>query len=87
MKLFKNLLLLFGLLFSQFANSQTIIKMQEENGIYTMPCEVNGLKLRFIFDTGASDISLSLTEAVFMLKNGYLSENDITGTLKHRFRP
>ena len=83
MKLFRNLLLLFGLFYSQFAISQTIIKMQEENGIYTMPCEVNGLKLRFIFDTGASDISLSLTEAVFMLKNGYLDENDLIGTTQY----
>jgi clan AA aspartic protease (TIGR02281 family) len=83
MRLFRNLLVLFGLLISQFANSQTIIKMQEENGIYTMPCEVNGLKLRFIFDTGASDISLSITEAVFMLKNGYLDKNDLVGTTQY----
>ena len=47
---------------------------------YTIPCKVNGLELKFIFDTGASDVSISLTEALFMLKNGYLSENDITGT-------
>jgi len=59
--------------------SQTKIEMKKENGIYTVPCTVNGLKLRFIFDTGASDISISLTEAVFMLKNGYLSENDFIG--------
>jgi clan AA aspartic protease (TIGR02281 family) len=83
MKSIRNLLLLLGLIFSQFSNAQTVIKMQEENGIYTMPCEVNGLKLRFIFDTGASDISLSLTEAVFMLKNGYLDENDLIGTTQY----
>jgi clan AA aspartic protease (TIGR02281 family) len=57
--------------------------MKQEGGVYTMPCEVNGLRLRFIFDTGASDISISLTEAVFMLKNGYLSEDDITGTTQY----
>lgn len=45
-----------------------------------MPCEVNGLKLRFIFDTGASDVSISLAEATFMLKNGYLSKTDIKGS-------
>lgn len=83
MKLFRNFVLLFGLFFCQITNSQTIIKMQEENGIYKMPCEVNGLKLRFIFDTGASDISLSLTEAVFMMKNGYLNDNDIIGSAKY----
>jgi len=38
---------------------------------------VNGLSLKFIFDTGASAISLSKSEAVFMLKSGYLSVDDI----------
>lgn len=61
--------------------SQDIIEMRKgESGIYTIPCEVNGLKLRFIFDTGASAVSISLTEATFMLKNGYLDDSDITGT-------
>lgn len=48
-----------------------------EGGVLTMPCTVNGLKLRFIFDTGASSVCISSTEALFMLKNGYLDEEDI----------
>ncbi|MDD3738269.1 MAG: retropepsin-like aspartic protease [Lentimicrobiaceae bacterium] len=60
--------------------SQVRIKMQREGGVYTMPCTVNGLKLRFIFDTGASNVSLSLSEAIFMLKNGYLEESDLHGS-------
>lgn len=60
--------------------SQVRIKMEEENGVYTTPCVVNGLKLRFIFDTGASTVSLSLSEAIFMFKNGYLDKNDIHGS-------
>jgi clan AA aspartic protease (TIGR02281 family) len=35
------------------------------------------LPLKFIFDTGASDVSISLTEAMFMLKNGYLKKEDL----------
>ena len=54
--------------------------MKKENGVYTTPCVVNGLRLRFIFDTGASNVSLSLTEAIFMLKNGYLNESDLHGS-------
>lgn len=62
-------------------SAQEIIQMKKEtSGIYTIPCEVNGLKLRFIFDTGASTVSISLTEASFMLKNGYLNDADIKGT-------
>lgn len=62
-------------------SAQEIIPMKRESsGIYTLPCEINGLHLRFILDTGASAVSISLTEATFMLKNGYLNENDIKGT-------
>lgn len=57
--------------------SQTKILMTKEGGVYSVPCKVNGLPLKFIFDTGASDVSISLTEAMFMLKNGYLSREDI----------
>lgn len=61
--------------------SQERIQMRlESSGIYTVPCEVNGLKLRFVFDTGAADVHLSLLDAAFMLKNGYLEEDDFLGT-------
>lgn len=42
-----------------------------------VPCEVNGLRLKFVFDTGASTVSLSLSTAEFMLKNDYLSADKI----------
>jgi len=58
----------------------TAVKITKQAGVYTMPCTVNGLQLRFIIDTGASDVSISAAEAVFMLKNGYLNESDIVGT-------
>jgi clan AA aspartic protease (TIGR02281 family) len=54
--------------------------MQKEGGVYTTPCIVNGLKLRFIFDTGASNVSISLSEAAFMIKNGYLDKADLHGS-------
>lgn len=62
---------------SIFGNSQTRISMEKDGGVYTVPCKINGLPLRFIFDTGASDVSISLTEAMFMLKNGYLKKEDL----------
>ena len=42
-------------------------------------CHVNGLPLHFVFDTGASSVSLSQVEASFMVKNGYLSKKDVVG--------
>jgi clan AA aspartic protease (TIGR02281 family) len=68
------------IIFSTLVNAQVKVKMTPENGVYTMPCAVNGLKLKFVFDTGASSVCISLTEAYFMLKNGYLNESDINGS-------
>ena len=49
------------------------------SGTYEIPCSVNGLPLKMIFDTGASDVTISSVEASFMLKNGYLSDSDVKG--------
>lgn len=49
------------------------------NGVTTVKCSINGLPLTFVFDTGASDVTISQTEASFMYKNGYLSKKDIVG--------
>lgn len=53
------------------------IKMQKKGGVYEIPCLVNGLKMNFIFDTGASNVCISLTEALFMYKNGYITDEDL----------
>jgi clan AA aspartic protease (TIGR02281 family) len=49
------------------------------SGVYEVACTINSLPLKFIFDTGASSVSISSVEASFMLKNGYLKEEDIKG--------
>lgn len=49
------------------------------SGVYEVACIINDLPLKFIFDTGASSVSISSVEASFMLKNGYLKEEDIKG--------
>ena len=53
--------------------------MTPKGNVYSLSGKINGLELNFIFDTGASDVYLSMTEAIFMLKNGYLAQNDFTG--------
>ena len=58
---------------------QTTIKMQKIKGVFSVPCTLNGVKLNFVFDTGASDVTISQTEANFLFKNGYLTQNDILG--------
>ncbi len=60
--------------------SQVRIKMQKDSGVFVVPCEINDLRLNFIFDTGAAVISLSSSVAEFMISQGYLDEDDIYGT-------
>ena len=55
------------------------IKMTKRGGVYELPCLVNGVKMNFIFDTGASNVCLSTTEALFLYKNDYLDDTDFIG--------
>ena len=64
-------------------NDQTTsISMREESGVYFVPIEINGVNMEFVFDTGASSISISETEALFLWKQGKLSENDFIGEVQ-----
>ena len=63
------------------AQSQVVLNMKKVGGVYEVPCKVNGLNLSFIFDTGASDVSISLIEALFMIRHGYLKEENILGAV------
>jgi len=51
----------------------------KDGNVLSVKCKINNLPLYFIFDTGATDISLSDVEAAFMIKNNYISEKDIIG--------
>lgn len=48
-------------------------------GTFEIPCQINDLPLQMIFDTSASDVTISSVEANVMLKNRYLSDKDIKG--------
>lgn len=62
-------------------SGKTTVKMSEENGTYKIPVEINGSNMNFIFDTGASIISMSETEAMFLYKQGTLKEEDFVGNV------
>ena len=57
----------------------TKVRMEKAGGVYLVPIKVNGLDLKFIFDTGASSISLSSAEAIVMLRQGLITQNDVVG--------
>ena len=63
-----------------FSYSQKVIIMEEYNGVYRIPCSVNGAKMKFVFDTGASTVCLSMAMAEYLLDNDYIKKEDIKGT-------
>lgn len=63
----------------QYEEKKEEIPFTKEGGVCKVKCSINNLPLHFIFDTGASDVSISSVEATFMVKNDYLSSNDILG--------
>lgn len=64
----------------QVITEKMTVKMEKVNGVYQIPVDVNGVRMHFIFDTGASIISISETEANFLYKQGKLTDDDIRGT-------
>ncbi len=58
-------------------NIPTQVPVKKEGGVYTLPVELNGvLKINFIFDSGASDVSISPDVALTLLKAGTIKETD-----------
>ncbi|HOL87060.1 MAG TPA: retropepsin-like aspartic protease [Defluviitoga tunisiensis] len=53
------------------------VKMESENGVKYIWIEINGIRLKFIFDTGASNICISSAEAAVLYRQGTLSRSDI----------
>lgn len=62
-----------------YENRIAEIPFTKENGVCKVKCSINDLPLYFVFDTGASDVSISSVEATFMMKNGYLKSTDVIG--------
>lgn len=76
----KSTFLIIGILTYFLSYGDTIIEMEEYGGVYRVPCTVNGAKMKFIFDTGASNVCLSLPMTEYLFDNGYLDKSDIKGS-------
>ena len=68
---------------SEYTTEIVEIPFSKENGVTKVKCTINGLPLHFVFDTGAADVTISLIEANFMLKNDYIKPTDIIGTARY----
>jgi len=56
---------------------RNVLKMELQSGVRYVWIEINGIKLRFIFDTGASSICISPAEATVLYRQGTLQKEDI----------
>lgn len=66
------------------ANMEIVeIPFIKEGGVTKVKCNINGLPLHFVFDTGAADVTMSMVEANFMLKNDYIKPTDIVGSARY----
>jgi len=62
------------------AGTSNTLKMENQNGVKYVWIEINGIRLRFIFDTGASSICISPAEATVLYRQGTLRKEDILDT-------
>lgn len=62
------------------STGKTVVRMTKDGGIYKVPVRINGIEMDFIFDTGASLISISNVEASFLVKQGKIKLEDIEGS-------
>ena len=58
--------------------------MERDGGVYKISCTVNGARMKMIFDTGASSVSLSKSMAEYLIENDYINKKDLLGTSKVR---
>lgn len=49
------------------------------SGTYTVKCFLNEMPVSLVLDTGSTNVSISSIESDYMLKNGYISQNDFQG--------
>ncbi|MEC4114056.1 retropepsin-like aspartic protease [Myroides pelagicus] len=69
---------------SNHSREREIIKLHKRGGVYEVPARINGVEMTFIFDTGASNVSISLTEALYLYKQGKLVEDDFIGITQYQ---
>lgn len=62
-----------------FCFGQKVILLTKQNGVYTVPCSINGVERSLVFDTGASTVTISMQLAELLYRSGKLSDSDIKG--------
>lgn len=68
-------------------NRKNVVTMiKSADGTYEIPVQINGvLKIKFVFDSGASDVSISPDVALTLMKTGTVTKSDFIGTQRYQF--
>src|SRR6188508_2648847 len=77
--------IIIALLINLQITAQTLLPMENLYGIQVMTCKVNGLPSKFIIDTGEKESRNSITDVLYMLKTGFINQDDINGTDYNQF--
>lgn len=80
----KRILILIFLCISQISFSQLKLKTEKRNNLYIVPCKVNNVPMDFIFDTGATQVTISETVALKLIKNGSIKKEDIISNSNYK---
>ncbi len=66
--------------------SNVVPIQKKSSGVYEIPVVINGvLKISFVFDSGAADVSISPDVAMTLVKTGTVTSADFVGTQKYIF--
>ena len=63
-------------MFSSISYSQSRIKL-EKRGVFYIPCVITNINMKLIYDTGASDVFISLKQAKQFVENGNLTIDEL----------
>lgn len=75
--IFKSFLVIIGDQPSAGFEDENKVKLKKTGGVYSVPVELNGvLKIDFIFDSGAADVSISPDVALTLIKTGTIKSED-----------
>ena len=75
----RSFLLIVITIISSFCFGQKVIQLTKQNGVYTIPCSINGVKRSLVFDTGASTVTISMQLADLLYNSGKLKDADLKG--------
>jgi len=65
-------------------HGRTVLQMETDHGVRYVWIEINGIRLKFILDTGAGNICISAAEATVLYRQGTLRDEDILDVQYYR---